>query len=186
MLPSIVTSLPLLVVHKCNPDCRCCNTCNDLIQAYQRKQWSVNDILRNSTQCIHDRAKHFANLAPDEGCMVSGHMLVNKVAGNFHIAQGESIVRDGRHIHQFNPTLAPKFNVSHTIHELSFGEPYPSMSTNPLDGGTKTACRPFHRLFDRNTNFLSSMLLWATLTRTQPSASSPWTSRRVCSSTSSA
>jgi hypothetical protein len=68
--------------------------------------------------------------------MVTGHMLVNKVAGNFHIAQGESIVRDGRHIHQFNPALAPKFNVSHTIHSLSFGEPYPSMPANPLDSGT--------------------------------------------------
>jgi hypothetical protein len=114
---------------------RCCNTCNELIQAYQRKQWSINEILRNSTQCIHDRAKHFANLGEDEGCMVSGRMLVNKVAGNFHIAQGESIVRDGRHIHQFNPALAPKFNVSHTVHSLSFGEPYPSMPVNPLDGG---------------------------------------------------
>lgn len=118
-----------------SPDVRCCNTCNDLIQAYQRKQWSVTDILRNATQCIHDRAKHFANLGADEGCTVSGKMLVNKVAGNFHIAHGESIVRDGRHIHQFNPALAPKFNVSHTIHSISFGDPYPSMPANPLDKG---------------------------------------------------
>ena len=65
--------------------------------------------------------------------MVSGNMLVNKVAGNFHIAHGESIVRDGRHIHQFNPVLAPKFNISHTIHSVSFGEPYPYMKSNPLD-----------------------------------------------------
>lgn len=60
-------------------------------------------------------------------------MKVNKVAGNIHIAQGESIVRDGRHIHQFNPVLAPKFNVSHTIHSFSFGDPYPNMPINPLD-----------------------------------------------------
>jgi hypothetical protein len=62
---------------------------------------------------------------------------VNKVAGNFHIAHGESIVRDGKHIHQFNPLLAPKFNVSHTIHSISFGDPYPSMPANPLDKGRK-------------------------------------------------
>lgn len=115
------------------PEIRCCNTCDQLIQAYQLKQWSVSEILRNSTQCIHDRAKHFANIGADEGCTVSGKMSVNKVAGNFHIAHGESIVRDGRHIHQFNPALAPKFNVSHTIHSLSFGDPYPSMPANPLD-----------------------------------------------------
>mmetsp|Transcript_21300 Transcript_21300/g.48190 ORF Transcript_21300/g.48190 Transcript_21300/m.48190 type:complete len:330 (+) Transcript_21300:330-1319(+) len=114
-------------------DVKCCNTCNELIQAYQRKQWSVNEIQRNSTQCLHDRAKHFTNLGADEGCTVSGKMLVNKVAGNFHIAHGESIVRDGRHIHQFNPALAHSFNVSHTIHSISFGDPYPSMPANPLD-----------------------------------------------------
>jgi len=74
------------------PEIRCCNTCDQLIQAYQLKQWSVSEILRNSTQCIHDRAKHFANIGADEGCTVSGKMSVNKVAGNFHIAHGESIV----------------------------------------------------------------------------------------------
>jgi hypothetical protein len=116
---------------------RCCNTCNELIQAYQKKQWSINDILRNSTQCLHDRANHFVGVDDDEGCMISGVMKVNKVAGNFHIAQGESIVRDGRHIHQFNPVLAPKFNVSHTVHSLSFGDPYPSMPSNPLDKVSK-------------------------------------------------
>lgn len=102
---------------------------------YQLKQWSIVDVLRNSTQCLRDRASHFATVGPDEGCMVSGAMKVNKVAGNFHIAHGESIVRDGKHIHQFNPVTAPKYNISHTIHSLSFGTPYPSMPTNPLDGG---------------------------------------------------
>ncbi len=123
-----------------NPQCslvvRCCNTCDDLIKMYQHKQWSIVDILRNSTQCVRDRASHFASVGSDEGCMVSGVMKVNKVAGNFHIAHGESMVRDGRHIHQFNPVTAPSFNISHTIHSISFGNPYPSMPANPLDKGT--------------------------------------------------
>ena len=114
---------------------RCCNTCDDLIKAYQAKQWSIDTILRNSTQCLRDRAEISAIVHPEEGCTISGNMKVNKVAGNFHIAHGESIVRDGRHIHQFNPFLAPKFNVSHTIHSISFGDPYPSMPKNPLDNG---------------------------------------------------
>lgn len=116
---------------------KCCNTCNDLIKAYQMRQWSIVDILRNSTQCLHDRAKQFAAAESGEGCMISGTMKVNKVAGNMHIAHGESIVRDGRHIHQFNPVLAPKFNVSHTIHSLTFGDKYPYMPANPLDKLTK-------------------------------------------------
>lgn len=112
---------------------KCCNTCDELIKHYQMKQWSIVDILRNSTQCLRDRASHFATVGADEGCRVSGVMNVNKVAGNVHIAHGESIVRDGKHIHQFNPTTAVKYNISHTIHSLSFGTPYPSMPGNPLD-----------------------------------------------------
>ena len=62
-------------------------------------------------------------------------MKVNKVAGNFHVAHGDSIVRDGRHIHMFNPADAPSYNISHTIHKVSFGSPYPFMPRDPLDGG---------------------------------------------------
>eukprot|EP01039_Chlorochromonas_danica_P010492 gene10491-11622_t len=112
---------------------KCCNTCNELIAAYQAKQWNVNTIIRNSTQCQRDRAQTFNGAQEGEGCNIWGTMRVNKVAGNFHIAHGESIVRDGRHVHHFNPALAPKFNISHTIHYLSFGEPYPNMPVNPLD-----------------------------------------------------
>lgn len=56
-----------------------------------------------------------------------------QVAGNFHIAFGDSIVKDGRHIHQFIPSEAPFFNVSHKIHHVSFGDEYPGR-INPLDG----------------------------------------------------
>jgi len=59
------------------------------------------------------------------------------VAGNFHVAFGDSVVKDGRHIHQFVPSEAPGFDVSHTIHHISFGEEYPGR-VNPLDG--KVSC----------------------------------------------
>ncbi len=114
---------------------KCCNSCDELIRAYQEKDWSIASIIRNSTQCIHDRAKHFSGVNAGEGCTVSGTMKLNKVSGNFHIAHGESIVRDGRHIHHFNPALAPKFNISHTIQSISFGESFPNMARNPLDKG---------------------------------------------------
>lgn len=112
---------------------RCCNTCDELKHAYEAKGWSTNVIIRNSTQCLKDSSNPFANVRPGEGCRVSGSMKVNKVAGNFHMTLGESIVRDGAHIHQFVPSEAPGFNVSHTIHTLSFGQAYASMPPNPLD-----------------------------------------------------
>lgn len=65
-------------------------------------------------------------------------MLVNKVAGNFHIAMGETHTRGSGHIHQFNPFTMNRFNASHTLHALSFGLPYPGQK-NPLDGSVRTA-----------------------------------------------
>jgi hypothetical protein len=94
--------------------------------------------LRNATQCLADASNPFATVKSGEGCRIEGSMTVNKVAGNFHMTMGESIVRDGAHIHQFLPNEAPSFNVSHTIHSLSFGKTYPDMLPNPMDGGTKT------------------------------------------------
>jgi endoplasmic reticulum-Golgi intermediate compartment protein 3 len=103
--------------------------------AYDAKGWANTMILRTAEQCLKDRRNPFANVKPGEGCRVSGTMIVNKVAGNFHMTLGESFVRDGAHIHQFIPAEAPGFNVSHTIHSLSFGDTYPSMPPNPLDNG---------------------------------------------------
>lgn len=38
-------------------------------------------------------------------------MEVNKVSGNFHVAMGESTVRDGRHVHMFMPEVSKKWGV---------------------------------------------------------------------------
>lgn len=113
---------------------RCCNTCADLRAAYDERGWNGATIMRTAEQCLREKSNPYGAVLPGEGCRISGTMRVNKVAGNWHIAHGESIVRDGRHIHQFLPAEAPSFNVSHTIHSVSFGDPYPSMPKNPLDG----------------------------------------------------
>jgi hypothetical protein len=115
-------------------DTKCCNTCEELRIAYEARGWNAGDLMRNSTQCNRERLHPHIDTREGEGCRISGKMLVNRVAGNFHIAHGESMVRDGRHIHQFMPEDAPNFNVSHTVHSVSFGSPYPSMPSNPLDG----------------------------------------------------
>ncbi|KAJ1447846.1 endoplasmic reticulum vesicle transporter-domain-containing protein [Pelagophyceae sp. CCMP2097] len=116
----------------------CCNTCDDLVQAYQAKGWSSSAVVDTAPQCAQDR-RHgpFANMVKGEGCNLAGWLEVNKVGGNFHIALGESSVRQGRFVHQFNPADAPLFNVSHIIHHLSFGEVYQGMML-PLNGVSKT------------------------------------------------
>lgn len=116
------------------PDRRCCNTCDDLKKAYAERGWSSVSIMKSAEQCMREKSNPYSAVLPGEGCRISGTMRVSKVAGNWHIAHGESIVRDGKHIHQFIPSEAPGFNVSHTIHSVSFGDPYPAMPANPLDG----------------------------------------------------
>jgi len=110
----------------------CCNTCDQVISHYSAKGWSTKEIRRDSEQCVREQKSPLAGIEEGEGCNLSGFMLVNKVAGNFHVALGESVVRDGRFIHQFQPQDAPGFNTTHYIHSLSFGMPYPGMN-NPLD-----------------------------------------------------
>ena len=122
---------------------RCCNSCDDLKAAYSAKGWGFNDVLKTSEQCLRDKTNPFASVRNGEGCRVFGSMVVNRVAGNFHIAHGESVVRDGRHIHQFIPAEAPHFNISHTVNSISFGEEYPGMSPSMMDG--------FKRIYDRET-----------------------------------
>lgn len=67
-----------------------------------------------------------------EGCRVYGVLDVQRVAGNFHIS-----------VHGLNIFVAQKIfggaknvNVSHIIHDLSFGPKYPGIH-NPLDGTTR-------------------------------------------------
>ncbi|XP_010923701.1 uncharacterized protein [Elaeis guineensis] len=67
-----------------------------------------------------------------EGCRVYGVLDVQRVAGNFHISvHGLSI-----HVAQQIFNGLKDVNVSHVIHDLSFGPSYPGIH-NPLDGTTR-------------------------------------------------
>jgi len=114
---------------------QCCQTCDELLSAYRKKMWKFEMLTYTAEQCIREgRDKQEPKrMTKGLGCNLSGYMTVNRVAGNFHIAMGEGVERDGRHIHSFVPEDAPNFNASHTIHELSFGPGEDS----PLNGITK-------------------------------------------------
>jgi len=101
---------------------QCCNTCDEVLSAYKKKRWNENAVQPLAEQCIREgRGKNEPKkMTNGEGCNLSGHFTVNRVAGNFHIAMGEGVDRDGRHIHQFLPEDRINFNASHVVHELSF------------------------------------------------------------------
>ncbi len=115
---------------------QCCQTCDDVIEAYKNKKWKTELLQYTAEQCVREGRDKMEpkKMAKGQGCNLSGYMTLNRVAGNFHIAMGEGVERDGRHIHTYNPEDAPNFNASHIIHSMSFG---PENGSEPLNGAKK-------------------------------------------------
>jgi thiol-disulfide isomerase/thioredoxin len=95
--------------------------------------------LEKTMEDWHPRRKQrMLEIKEHPGCMVSGHVLVNRVPGNFHI--------EARSLH--HNLNAAMTNLSHIVNHLSFGTPlardlqrkvskYPQFqSAHPLDGGS--------------------------------------------------
>lgn len=58
--------------------CRCCNTCEDVKEAYRLRRWALPD-LSTIEQCKNDDSIERTNLALKEGCQLYGYMEVNRV-----------------------------------------------------------------------------------------------------------
>jgi len=114
---------------------QCCNTCAEVREAYRKKGWAFTDP-NSIEQCAREGFVDNLEKQKEEGCQVYGHILVNKVAGNFHFAPGKSFQSNHMHIHDLQPFNVPVFNVSHQINRISFGHDFPGI-INPLDGVEK-------------------------------------------------
>ncbi|KAL3502439.1 hypothetical protein ACH5RR_036888 [Cinchona calisaya] len=99
-------------------------------------------------------------LANGEGCRVYGVLDVQRVAGNFHMS-----------VHGLNIFVAQMIfegsshvNVSHIIHDLSFGPKYPGIH-NPLDGtarilhGASGTFKYYIKIVPTEYNYLSKEVL---------------------------
>lgn len=111
----------------------CCNTCQDVIDAYRDKRW--NPSTENFEQCIKERKvdSEQSKKAFNEGCNIFGSLEVNRMGGSFHIAPGKSFSINHIHVHDVQPFSSSKFNTSHRINRLTFGEEFGFGHTNPLD-----------------------------------------------------
>jgi hypothetical protein len=115
---------------------KCCNTCEDIQEAYKAKGWAFNP--EKIETCVKEGFSDKLKAQANEGCRVWGHLWVNKVQGNFHIAPGKSFQSDHMHVHDLEALkFASGFNLSHIVTRLSFGEDFPGI-VNPLDKVTKT------------------------------------------------
>eukprot|EP00579_Thalassiosira_antarctica_P001699 CAMPEP_0201871478 /NCGR_PEP_ID=MMETSP0902-20130614/4387_1 /ASSEMBLY_ACC=CAM_ASM_000551 /TAXON_ID=420261 /ORGANISM="Thalassiosira antarctica, Strain CCMP982" /LENGTH=312 /DNA_ID=CAMNT_0048397467 /DNA_START=38 /DNA_END=972 /DNA_ORIENTATION=+ len=61
----------------------CCNSCDEVLEAYKKKRWNENAVQPLAEQCIREgRAKNEPKkMTGGEGCNLSGHFTVNRVAG---------------------------------------------------------------------------------------------------------
>ena len=116
----------------------CCNTCNDVREAYRIKTWKFDP--RGIEQCRDGLTSEVEERALKEGCQIYGYLEVNRVGGSFHIAPGKSFVINHIHVHDVNPFASTDFNVTHRIRHLSFGQQIENgQSHSPLDGVESTA-----------------------------------------------
>jgi hypothetical protein len=105
---------------------RCCNTCQELKDAYSEKGLPYFHVMDTAPQC-----------KDSQGCQVFGDVLVNKVGGNVHVALGKSTIRDGKHVHEFNiRDVSDGFNTSHIIHKARFGSSVAGIAS-PLEGTSR-------------------------------------------------
>jgi hypothetical protein len=126
---------------------QCCQTCEDVKQAYQRVGWRFkpHGILQCTSEAFLSNMKE--QFAEDGGCQLYGSLELNRGAGHFHIAPHKKLHQQpadatkglaSQQAGMFNlmdliSFTFDQFNVSHTINTLSFGDNFPGIKS-PLDG----------------------------------------------------
>ncbi|XP_017775168.1 PREDICTED: endoplasmic reticulum-Golgi intermediate compartment protein 2 [Nicrophorus vespilloides] len=70
---------------------------------------------------------------PFDACRIHGSLILNKVAGNFHITAGKSLSLPRGHIHISAFMSDADYNFTHRIDRLSFGDASPGI-IHPLEG----------------------------------------------------
>uniref|UniRef100_A0A8C7DIX8 Endoplasmic reticulum-Golgi intermediate compartment protein n=1 Tax=Oncorhynchus kisutch TaxID=8019 RepID=A0A8C7DIX8_ONCKI len=113
-------------------DLKCCNTCDDVREAYRRRGWAFKNP-DTIEQCKREGFSQKMQEQKNEGCQIYGFLEVNKVAGNFHFAPGKSFQQSHVHVHDLQSFGLDNINMTHFIKHLSFGRDYPGI-VNPLDG----------------------------------------------------
>ena len=74
----------------------CCNTCDEVREAYRRKGWAFSDP-SSIEQCVDEGWTDQIKNQMNEGCRIYGTIEVSKVAGNFHFAPGKSFQQHSVH-----------------------------------------------------------------------------------------
>lgn len=94
--------IPLIPIVPCScygaetTDQPCCNTCEEVREAYRIKGWAFNNP-STIDQCVKEGWTDKLKDQINEGCNVKGLIEVSKVAGNVHFAPGKSFQQHSVH-----------------------------------------------------------------------------------------
>ncbi|CBK24766.2 uncharacterized protein [Blastocystis hominis] len=106
----------------------CCNTCEELIAAYRKKNWDVDRIKAQAPQCAGFNYLQKWKNGVERGCRLEGKLSITKVQGHVFIIPGRiNDLLSNSEIRQ----IANSLNVTHTIHHFSLGEAIPEQK-NPF------------------------------------------------------
>lgn len=106
------------------PESGCCNTCDEVRQAYADSRWSFH-APHNVEQCVQEGWKERVEAENHEGCNIAGVLHLNKVIGNLHLSPGRAFQYNTLFSNELVPYLSGSgdeyHHFGHVIHELSFG-----------------------------------------------------------------
>ncbi|XP_034888858.1 uncharacterized protein [Populus alba] len=110
----------------------CCNTCEEVREAYRRKGWAMTN-MDLIDQCKREGFIQMIKDEEGEGCNINGSLEVNRVAGSFHFAPWKSFHQTNFLIQDLLDLQKDSYNTSHRINRLAFGDNFPGV-VNPLAG----------------------------------------------------
>ncbi|CAJ08503.1 conserved hypothetical protein [Leishmania major strain Friedlin] len=111
----------------------CCHTCEDVRQAYARRGWKLDIDEISVEQCAEDRINMAAAASGKEGCNLYATFAASRATGSLQFIPGRIYETLGRRMHDLMGSTTRKLDLSHTVHTLEFGDPFPGQQ-NPLDG----------------------------------------------------
>jgi hypothetical protein len=140
------------------------------LASFSKRRLETDASLKNWRERATKEQKESANLAAtnilggrpqNPGCEISGHLMVKRVPGNFHIESRSKT-------HSMNPTMA---NLTHRVDHLSFGDPVEEITRkhkrilkqipedhkqfNPLDGQIYSTAS-FHQAWHHHIKVVST------------------------------
>jgi len=86
------------------PEGGCCQTCEDVRQAYLNRGWSFSNP-QTIDQCVSEHWTEKIQAQSAEGCNVAGRIKVNKVIGNLLFSPGRSFQTNGLNMNDLVPYL---------------------------------------------------------------------------------